>query len=126
MRGAIIAGCLFVVMVIGMFFSLSALEKSCKEISDTAESIYQRVSEESFDEANKKMKELENMWAEKSKWVSMLVDHGETDEIMKTIASLGEFVKYAEIPELMAEIKTLKILIEHIPEKERPGLRNIF
>lgn len=126
MRGAIIAGCIFVVMVIGMFLSLSALEKSCKEISDTAENIYQCASEQSFEEAQKMMKELEDMWDRKSKWVSMLVDHGETDEIMKTIAALGEYVKYTEMPELMAEIKTLKILIEHIPEKERPGLRNIF
>jgi len=126
MRGAIIAGCIFAVMIIGMVFSQMALEKTCKEISDMAEEIYESVAELKWDDAQNFTDELKNKWNENSKWISMLIDHGETDQIMTTIASLGEFVKNAETPELMSEIKTLIILIDHIPAKERPELSNIF
>lgn len=91
-----------------------------------AESIYKSIEEEQWSKAKAYSEKLKDLWEVDSKWVSMLVDHSEIDLIIKAIASLNEYVKYEKMPQVMAELKTLIKIIEHIPDKEKMSMGNIL
>ena len=69
---------------------------------------------------------LKVKWEKDVKWITVLIDHRETDEINKTLSSLREYVIYREVPELMATASSLKQMFEHIPLKERLITENVF
>lgn len=126
MRNAAISGIVFAVLLLALIFMYAALQKSCGELYSLADEIYENAKKEHWGRANAAAARLQRKWDSEAKWIAMLIDHSETDLIMQTIASMGEYVKYNEVPELMSEITKLKTLINHIPAKELPKLENIF
>lgn len=126
MRGVWVSSVLFLLIIIGMFLSQFMLEKHSDQMIDMLSYTTDLVKGEKWEEALGQTEKIEYDWEKDSKWISMLVNHSETEEILKNIYAMKEYVRYREIPELMATAATLKGLFEHIPAKERPTFENIF
>jgi len=126
MKGIWVSSILFLMITVGMFFTQYMLEEHSDKMIDMLTQATDLVKKEKWNEAFGKTEEIEIGWEKDSKWISMLVNHNETEEILKTVYAMKEYVRYREVPELMATAATLKGLFEHIPAKERPSLENIF
>lgn len=126
MKGLIISCVLMLLVVVLMITSWVAIENAGKKMCKKTEEIKTFVKEEDWEKALTATKALQKEWEKDVKWLTMLIDHSETDEIAKELYALEEYIIYEETPELMATASMLYGLFEHIPKKERPSPENII
>lgn len=110
---------------IGIWTNLSIKDSTC-QLSGHIDRIARDVRNESWDEALIKTRRLEKVWAEKSRWWPVLLDHQEMDNISFSLARLNEYVKYRDKSLAMGQVSELKRMVEHIPENQAVTLNNIF
>ncbi len=61
----------------------------------------------------------------KSRW-AVLLDHEEIDNIDISIKRLAEYVKSKGSALALGEVSALRLLVEHISDKEAPNIKNIL
>ncbi len=126
MRGVYIASALMAVLIALMIFTGFMLENAGEKLCLRLDEVCEDVINENWDEAETNIKVLKEEWKKNEKWITMLVNHNETEEVVQNLYALEQYIIYKEIPELMATAKSLQKLFEHIPGKERPTLENII
>lgn len=126
MRGVYVASLLMAVLIALMIFTGLMLENAGEKLCTRLGDVCEDVINENWDEAETNIKVLKEEWEENEKWITMLVNHNETEEVVKNLYALEQYILYRETPELMATAKSLEKLFEHIPGKERPTLENII
>ncbi|NLY44162.1 MAG: DUF4363 family protein [Clostridiaceae bacterium] len=126
MRAFKISIVLLIIIIISAIVYIKSLEKVSDEFIQQITQLEDMVKSERWDEAKKQLEDIEDLWIKKEKWMATLIDHEEIDNIKMTLAKLGEYVYFRETADFMAESATLKILIKHIPEKERISTANLF
>ena len=74
----------------------------------------------------KKSEDMYKKWEEiNAKW-SIIILHDEIDLIETSLTKMKAEIKSGEIKDVMAELDTSIFLINHIKEKEKTSLKNIF
>lgn len=126
MKGTIIAALIFAVLVTGMYFAQMSLEKVGEDMTKPLDELTEAVDKDDWNTADAVCKDLSEKWEQNAVWLSMLIDHSETDLIITTMSELSQYEKFRDKPELMAKVETLRELAEHIPKKERVTLENIL
>ena len=126
MRGLVVAVCFFIVTAALAFTVQKTLEKTSDSVIEGIDSLRRRAESGAWSSADEAMKELERELYKTSKWIAMFVDHSEIDMIITSFSALSEYERYREMPELMAELSTLRELIGHIPAREALSLENIL
>lgn len=126
MRSFAVALIILCIMVTGMFLHASALTRAGEELDDIAESIQKTIENEDWEQLPGEVDRLCDKWDNMSVWLSCVIEHDEIDTIMISVAGIREYAGYREIPELMAELSSLRELINHIPVKEKPMPQNIL
>ena len=126
MRGVLVSSILFAIVLVLMLFTALALENAGSTMCDMLDKVCEDVKNEHWDKAEENTAALKDEWEKNEKWITMLVNHNETEKVVENIYALQQYVIYKETPELMATAQTLKKLFEHIPGKERPTLENII
>ncbi len=117
---------LLLVIVIGLFFYSDFLTRESGEMLTLIDNLSHAAEKEDWPKTDAAMEKVTQKWEETSPRLALFSDHSLLDEIMLTTAAAGGYVKYRETPELMAEIETLRSLVEHIPKREKLSLYNIF
>ena len=126
MKSFTIAVVILCVMIVGMFVHTIALSKAEGELIRITEHIEESVKNKNWNKLSGEVESLCKSWDEMSVWLSCVIEHEEIDNIMVSVASIREYARYREIPELMAELSSLCELINHIPLKEKPMPQNIL
>ena len=126
MKGLYLASAIFAVLISGIFFAQLSLEKVSEDMTKPLDGLTEAVDSGDWAAADMICNELSDRWVDNAVWLSMLIDHSETDLIITTISELSQYEKYRDKPELMAKAETLRELIAHIPKKERVNFENIF
>jgi len=122
---AIILFLLAVIIFSGIFMT-NALSRSSEELGRKIAEIEKLAQSEDWDKTMEILDSLKEDWEKtKSTW-SMLIDHIEIDNIETSLTKVSKYVEFKQAAYALAEISTLKQYIEHIPEKERFSLENIF
>jgi len=70
--------------------------------------------------------EIYDKWEEMDKTWSILVFHEELDSIQISLTKMKAQIEKGELEESIEELETTKFLINHIKEKEKFNLKNIF
>lgn len=126
MRGTLVSAVLLALIIVLMAVSQAALLRESEGICALAEELRGEAEAESWENAQNIMEEINKKWETGQSWIAMLIDHEEIDSVVSTLAALSQYVRYRELPELMAELETFRRLIEHIPRKESAELQNIL
>lgn len=126
MKTTAVSCVLFVLLICGTVFSQYAIESACENLSNEAKTLQDAVQKGDWDTADGLVRELKDDWEKTEKWITALTNHGDTDVIATVLASVTQFERFREIPELMAEVHTLSEHFMHIPKKQRPTLQNIL
>ena len=114
-------------MIIGLGFWFNySLETSSDELTQQIDLISAEIREGHWEKAVEHNKKLETTWGEKAKWWPIFLDHQEMDNIEFSLAKVKEYVASQNLSLALGQLSELKLMIEHIPEKEIVNLKNIL
>jgi hypothetical protein len=117
---------ILVLIFAASFWSLAYLSNSSKEIDQDINVLDQNIRNAKWGEASRSFEVLDNRWGiTKGKW-TMLLDHMEIDNIDKELAKLKQYIITKDLNEALAELATVKLLFEHIPQKEQFNVENVL
>ena len=104
------------------------LNKTSALLIDKLENIKSDIENEKFDKekVSKKAEEMYSEWEKINEKWSVIILHDEIDLIETALIKMKAEIKSGEIEDSMAEIDTSIFLLNHIKEKEKTSLKNIF
>ncbi len=128
MKEIIIIITILIIIFTGSILIQNYLNKSSDllvaELDDIKRSI--ENNELKNEELIKKTEEIYKKWEKTNEKWSVIILHDEIDLIETSLIKMKTEIKSGEIGDAMAEIETSIFLLNHIKEKEKTSLKNIF
>lgn len=113
-------------MVIAISFSISYLNKACRNLEKLNDDIEQQINDDNWDKAYKTSIELTEKWKDYSKKIKLFTNHQEIDNIETELWRLPQYIKEQTKDEALACVYVLKFFLNHISELEKVKIQNIF
>lgn len=130
MRDAIIIISIIAIIVIGDICMQAYLNKTTIEIAQDLQNLKQNtiLSKKDNERSNikKEVNEIEKKWTEINKIWSTIVVHQELDNIEQAIIKAKSSIEEGELPDALQEIETTIFFVEHVKQREKLSLKNIF
>lgn len=102
------------------------LDRTAAELSQQIAEVQQLVRTNQWAEAISSFEQTDGHWKQvRSTWAA-LIRHQEIDELEKTFGRVTQFIASEDRNMSLAELETAKLLIEHIPDKEKITISNIL
>lgn len=118
------------VLLLGLMAALGGymvfLKNTTADLLDFVDAMDAAAREENWVAAHSVLEEAFITWETVSPNLALFITHELIDEITHTFAEAKGYFYFRESAEFMAETETLRVLIEHIEEREAPTLHNIF
>lgn len=116
----------FFLMIVGIHFSLNYLNGVCTKFENGSSRLETLINAEKWDEADKLSNQLFYEWEEKSKVMSLFVNHMEIDSMNNEILKLTQYVKCKSKDEALASNHAVKFYSKNITSLQKINLQNIF
>ena len=128
MKEIIIIISILIIIFTGSIITQMYLNKTSALLIDKLENIKSDIENEKFDreKVSKKAEEMYSEWEKINEKWSVIILHDEIDLIETALIKMKAEIKSGEIEDSMAEIDTSIFLLNHIKEKEKTSLKNIF
>jgi len=130
MKETIISISILIIIFGGAIYTRKFLEKTSEEIILKLDELKEEIVVAKESKGRQRVKELSNeiydKWEEMDKTWSTLVFHEELDTIQISLTKMKAQIEEGELEESLEELETSKFLINHIKEKEKFNLKNIF
>ena len=128
MKKIIIIISILIIIFAGSIITQMYLNKTSALLIDKLENIKSDIENEEFDreKVSKKAEEMYSEWEKINEKWSVIILHDEIDLIETALIKMKAEIKSGEIEDSMAEIDTSIFLLNHIKEKEKTSLKNIF
>lgn len=128
MKEIIIIISILIIIFAGSIITQMYLNKTSALLIDKLENIKSDIENEKFDreKVSQKAKEMYSEWEKINEKWSVIILHDEIDLIETALIKMKAEIKSGEIEDSMAEIDTSIFLLNHIKEKEKTSLKNIF
>lgn len=107
-------------------WTVYSLGDSADFFSEEIEEIMKLAETEQWDMAHQKTLNFKKQWKEKAKWWPMVLDHQEIDNIEFALARTEKYLYTKNIDLSLSQLEELKLMIQHIPEKEAVSIKNIL
>lgn len=123
----IIAIVVLTLIFIGLaFYANYYLESTAGEITKHIKNVEIYAKNNDWKNANKELTVSKEKWDNvKDSW-AMLIDHFEIDNIESSLSKVSGFVATQSLNDVLAESSNLKLMVDHIPEKDLPSIKNIL
>lgn len=121
--------CLGVIMValIGSGFWINySLQEATDRLSGQVEKVSSSVGKGNWSSARDESRKMKKTWEQDARWWPVILDHQEIDNIEFTLARTTEYVKNEDRALAQGQLSELKLMVEHIPRKEKVNLENIL
>lgn len=116
---------LFIIILSGVLI-IRFFKSSSSEISENIERTSTLVTQGNWDDAKTSIEKIEKEWDMTEKSWTLLTDHIEIDNIELSMKKSKEYIETKTPAEALAELESLKFMVQHIYTKELPNLKNIF
>lgn len=126
MKKIIVSLSIFVVMIIGMIFSIQYLNKVCKDLEDISSSIETYINEDNMNKAYETSLSLTKKWKKYSESISIFVNHQEIDNIETELSKIPQYIKEDSKEESLASVRVLAFFLNHVKNMEKITIQNIF
>lgn len=126
MKNAIIALCLFVIMIIGIFISRNALNRSCNHLQDLNSQLENYILKENYEDAYYLSIIYIAEWKKASKFLTVYIHHEDLNYLDSEILKLTQYTKIKDRSEGLATVHVMKYLIDKIMYHEKVSISNIF
>ena len=128
MKEIIIIISILIIIFAGSIITQMYLNKTSALLIDKLENIKSDIENEKFDreKVSKNAEEMYSEWEKINEKWSVIILHDEIDLIETALIKMKAEIKSGENKDSMAEIDTSIFLLNHIKEKEKTSLKNIF
>jgi peptidoglycan hydrolase CwlO-like protein len=126
MKKLILAVVILLVIIFSGILSLNLYSKTSRQLSKMVDSTYDFVNSGNWDGATKEVENIEKAWDKIEGVWAVLIDHFEIDNIEMSLKKSKRYIETKDLPLSLAELENLKFMVEHIYEKEKFSLENIF
>ncbi|HWJ03565.1 MAG TPA: DUF4363 family protein [Verrucomicrobiae bacterium] len=116
----------FVLLLVLSWAAYGLVDSAARQLSQSFEQVEQSVSSEKWDLARENLNLAHDQWETTKQWWSILLDHQEIDNIDISISRLEKYVETHGLSLSLGEVSTLKMLVEHISDKEKMNLKNVL
>ncbi|MGB4504426.1 MAG: DUF4363 family protein [Syntrophaceticus sp.] len=114
------------VIGIGGIYSQKYLDRSASQLVGDLEEVKKVVEQEKWKESRDAYAQVNENWGDAHKKWAMFTDHYELDNIEMRLIRGQSFIEAEDATNAVVEINEAIMLLEHIPERERLTLYNIF
>lgn len=130
MKDTIIIVAIILVIVLCDIVTKNYLNKTVYELLTSLETLKEKVIEakqtNEREEIKKEMEIVEQKWENTSKICSIIVVHQEIDNIEQALTRGKSSINYGILEDALQEIETAIFFSEHVKEREKLSLKNIF
>ncbi|MBU3159912.1 DUF4363 family protein [Clostridium frigoris] len=126
MKNVLIAFSLFVIMVVGIFFSVNIINVKCSKLQNLNCTLENYIIKENYQDAYKLSLVYIAEWKKASKFLSVYEHHEDLDHIDSEILKLTQYIKIKDKSEGLATVHNMKYLVEHIMSHEKVSISNVF
>jgi hypothetical protein len=108
------------------YYCSRLLTTTSKDLDNTAATLETLVKDKNWDEADKRLSELQENWDRtEPKW-AILIDHFEIDNIDNSMVRMSKLVEEKSSEDALAELGALRKFIQHIPLKNALSIKNVL
>lgn len=127
MRSGLVVAALIFVLIVGFAFgSYAVFKHSGREVTRDVDHLMAAVQAGDWDKAAGHARELRKSWLKAEKIWGPLTDHNEIDHLGEAVERTLKLVELKKKDEALTEAAVVRWLAHHVPEREVPGLGNIF
>lgn len=94
-------------------------------VLDSLSELRSLIEEQKYNEANKKIEEIDEDWQKHDNFLSFFIEHDELEKVMTEYTSLKTYFEL-EQEEAFEALDKMAFIIKHIEEKDDIRLKNIF
>ena len=119
-----------IIIVVSIFsldmFTQNYTNKITKDITKIFAELKELAIEENKDKIDKKITELDEMWNKKHDKLAYYIEHDELEKVDTAIVSAKSYIQTEDYSSAASEFDVGKFVLEHIQEKYKFNLVNVF
>ncbi len=96
------------------------------DLQDILNSLYQAVEEENWEDADKIVANMEEVWNRADRSWTPVMDHRQVDRVDESMTRVVHLVNIRSKDDLMVEIPLSRRLLKRLKDTEVPDLQNVF
>lgn len=108
------------------FYTQNYIEKSVNIMTQLLEELKFEIEQENIDNATAKIEQLEKKWYEIHEKLAYYIEHDELEKVDSAIVQMNSYIKTKEFSLAIAQLEEGKFVLDHIEDKNKLNLQNIF
>lgn len=100
-------------------------QKSIEEVTQNLESLKTEMLEKG-EQTGEKYDELEKIWLEKYEVLAYYIEHDELEKVSSELFQLKGSIQTDQVDEGIPTIENCKFILDHIKDKDKFEIKNIF
>lgn len=125
-KETIICTVIIFIIVACDIFTQNYTKKTTGEIINCLSELKDEIEGERSENVKKKINELDEKWRTKHDKLAYYIEHDELEKVDTSIVKVKSYVENDDVPSAVAELETCEFVLEHIEEKYKFNLQNIF
>lgn len=117
---------ILIIVFFAEYITSKNLNDSIKWMSAGVTSVENKMLEKNEEEAKNEFKDLKKKWKKESEKLALFVEHNELEKVSKDIVIIESNLESGENEKILENIDELQFMLEHIQEKNKLKLKNIF
>ena len=130
MRDWFIITAIFIIIVCGDIMMQTHLNKTADELINNLQDLKQKTilakETENRENIKKQINEIDEKWEEINKTWAEIVVHQELDNIHQSLTKAKSNIEEGGLEDAIQEIETALFFVEHVKQREKISLKNIF
>lgn len=107
------------------YFTRNYTQKSIEEVTQNLESLKTEMLEKG-EQTGEKYDELEKIWLEKYEVLAYYIEHDELEKVSSELFQLKGSIQTDQVDEGIPTIENCKFILDHIKDKDKFEIKNIF
>ena len=112
-------------IVAGDIFLGNFIDEKLNNTMGLLDEVRNLIEEKKYDEAGEKIKGVESYWNESEEFLAYYIEHDELEKVKTELSSLKTYVQNQD-DEALEKVNIMSYILEHIEEKDKLNLKNVF
>lgn len=120
--------CIIIIVLIVCLdlFTQNYTKQSVETITEELALIKEEMTLGNKEKTKEKIDELNQKWKEKHDKLAYYIEHDELEKVNTSLVKIKSYIEIEEYNEAIPEITECKYILEHIKEKQRLKIINVF
>ena len=119
---------IIITIIIGNIITQNYSQKTFNDLGKKLEILREDLVKEDVEKilVNERISEIENIWKNVHNKLAIFIEHEELEKTETSLAGLKSYTEMEEYADAVEELDKMNFLMEHIEDKNKYILRNIF